>query len=82
MGRGAWWATVHGVTKESDNSSKCSQGTVYSCGFDLNNTLSVLCNWLFTSYLLPKDIICSREGPIQFWISWDSHMALLLVVTQ
>ena len=28
MGRGAWWATVHGVTKESDTTEEiaCTQG--------------------------------------------------------
>ena len=31
MDRGAWWATVHGVVKESDITEHCTKGRVLKC---------------------------------------------------
>ena len=34
MDRGAWWATVHGVTKESDMTEQLTLSAVFRVGLD------------------------------------------------
>ena len=66
MDRGAWWATVHGVPKESDTTERL--------------TLSL--SYQFSKHIMSSLENCPRETKSYTWVNLYSHHSLIRIQEQ
>ena len=66
MDRGAWWATVHGVPKESD----------------MTERLTLLLSYQFSKHIMSCLENCPRETKSYSWVNLYSHHSLIRIQAQ